>query len=215
MSQNLTERAWPADQIERRPVAELIPYARNARKHSPTQIAEIAGSIREWGWTIPVLVDEDGQIIAGHGRVLAAHQLAIPDIPTVVARGWSDAQKRAYTIADNEIAMHATWNKELLRVELADLQAQAFDLEKIGFAPSDALVEAETDELPQALQLEPAREYAVIVCATPDEWERLKVALDLTPVRRGGYKKGSPLDDVGTQRVVRASDFLAMIEKTT
>jgi ParB-like chromosome segregation protein Spo0J len=214
MSQNLTERAWPADQIERRPVAELIPYARNARKHSPTQIAEIAGSIREWGWTIPVLVDEDGQIIAGHGRVLAAHQLAIPDIPTVVARGWSDAQKRAYTIADNEIAMHATWNKELLRVELADLQAQAFDLEKIGFAPSDALVEAETDELPQALQLEPAREYAVIVCATPDEWERLKVALDLTPVRRGGYKKGSPLDDIGTQRVVRASDFLAMIEKT-
>jgi ParB-like chromosome segregation protein Spo0J len=208
------ERAWPADAIERRPVAELIPYARNARKHSPTQIAEIAGSIREWGWTIPVLVDEDGQIIAGHGRVLAAHQLAIADIPTVVARGWSDAQKRAYTIADNEIAMHATWNKELLRVELADLQAQAFDLEKIGFAPSDALVEAETDELPQALQLEPAREYAVIVCATVDEWERLKVALDLTPVRRGGYKKGSPLDDVGTQRVVRASDFLAKIEKT-
>jgi len=209
-----TERAWPADQIERRPVAELIPYARNARKHSPTQIAEIAGSIREWGWTIPVLVDEDGQIIAGHGRVLAAHQLAIADIPTVVARGWSDAQKRAYTIADNEIAMHATWNKELLRVELADLQAQAFDLEKIGFAPSDALTEAETDELPQALQLEPSREYAVIVCATVDEWERLKVVLDLTPVRRGGYKKGSPLDDVGTQRVVRASAFLAMIEKT-
>jgi ParB-like chromosome segregation protein Spo0J len=214
MSQNLTERAWPADQIERRPVAELIPYARNARKHSPTQIAEIAGSIREWGWTIPVLVDEDGQIIAGHGRVLAAHQLAIADIPTVVARGWSDAQKRAYTIADNEIAMHATWNKELLRVELADLQAQAFDLEKIGFAPSAALAEAEADELPQALQLEPAREYAVIVCAGVDEWERLKVALNLTPVRRGGYKKGSPLDDVGTQRVVRASDFLAMIEKT-
>jgi ParB-like chromosome segregation protein Spo0J len=215
MSGNLAERAWPADQIERRPVAELIPYARNARKHSPTQIAEIAGSIREWGWTIPVLVDEDGQIIAGHGRVLAAHQRAIADIPTVVARGWSDAQKRAYTIADNEIAMHATSKKELLRVEPADLQAQTFDLEKIGFAPSDALTEAETDELPQALQLEPAREYAVIVCATVDEWERLKVALNLTPVRRGGYKKGSPLDDVGTQRVVRAADFLAMIEKTT
>jgi ParB-like chromosome segregation protein Spo0J len=214
MSQNLAERAWPADQVERRPVAELIPYARNARKHSPTQIAEIAGSIREWGWTIPVLVDEDGQIIAGHGRVLAAHQLAIADIPTVVARGWSDAQKRAYTIADNEIAMHATWNKELLRVELADLQAQAFDLEKIGFAPSDALTEAESGELPKALQLEPSREYAVIMCADLDEWERLKVALDLTPVRRGGYKKGSPLEAVGTQRVVKAADVLAKIEKT-
>lgn len=200
--------AWPADKIERRPVETLIPYARNARKHSPTQIAEIAGSIREWGWTIPVLCDEDGGIIAGHGRVLAAHQLAIRDIPVVVARGWSDAQKRAYTIADNEIAAHATWNKELLRVELADLQAQAFDLEKLGFAPSAAQAEAETDELPQALQLEPAREYAVIVCATADEWERLKVALNLTPVRRGGYRKGSPLDDVGTQRVVLAADFL-------
>lgn len=211
----MPETAWPADQIERRPVDQLIPYARNARKHSPTQIAEIAGSIREWGWTIPILVDEDDEIIAGHGRVLAARQLAIPDVPVVVARGWTDAQKRAYTIADNEIASHATWNKELLRVELADLQAQAFDLDKIGFAASAIQQEAETDELPQALQLEPAREYAVIVCANTDEWERLKVALNLTPVRRGGYKKGSPLDDVGTQRVVFAADFLPMIEGKT
>jgi ParB-like chromosome segregation protein Spo0J len=203
---------WPADQIERWPVEKLVPYARNARKHSPTQIAEIAGSIREWGWTNPALIDEEGQIIAGHGRVLAAHQLAIREIPVVVARGWSDAKKRAFTIADNEIASHATWNKELLRVELADLQAQAFDLEKIGFAPSAAQEEAEAEELPKALQLEPAREYAVIVCATADEWEKLKVALSLTPVRRGGYRKGSPFDDVGTQRVVRASDFLALIE---
>jgi ParB-like chromosome segregation protein Spo0J len=203
---------WPADQIERRAIEKLIPYARNARKHSPTQIAEIAGSIREWGWTVPILVDEDDQIIAGHGRVLAAHQLAVPEVPVVVARGWTDAQKRAYTIADNEIPLHATWNKELLRVELADLQAQAFDLEKIGFAPSAIQEEAENDELPRALQLEPAREYAVIVCANDDEWQRLKVALSLTPVRRGGYKKGSPFDDSGTQRVVRASDFLALVE---
>lgn len=212
MSGNLTEQRWPADQVERWAVERLIPYARNARKHSPTQIAEIAGSIREWGWTVPVLVDEDGQIIAGHGRVLAAHQLAIREIPTMVARGWTDAQKRAYTIADNEIAAHATWNKELLRVELSDLQAQAFDLEKLGFAPSAALAEAEAEELPQALQLEPAREYALIVCATTDEWERLKVVLDLTPVRRGGYKKGSPLDDIGTQRVVKAAAFLDLVD---
>jgi len=206
-------RDWPADQIERRSIEKLIPYARNARKHSPTQIAEIAGSIREWGWTVPILIDEDDQIIAGHGRVLAAHQLSVAEVPVVVARGWSDAQKRAYTIADNEIPLHATWNKELLRVELADLQAQAFDLEKIGFAPSAIEDEAEAEELPRALQLEPAREYCLIVCANEDEWERLKVALDLTPVRRGGYKKGSPFDDTGTQRVVRAADFLAKIEQ--
>src|SRR5215472_9987255 len=205
--------AWPADQIERRPIEKLVPYARNARKHSPTQIAEIAGSIREWGWTVPILVDEDDQIVAGHGRVLAAHQLNIAEVPVVVARGWTDAQKRAYTIADNEIPLHATWNKELLRVELADLQSQAFDLEKVGFAPSAIQEQAETDELPRALQLEPAREYCLIVCANDDEWERLKVALRLTPVRRGGNKKGSPFDDVGTQRVVRAADFLAKIEQ--
>lgn len=214
MSETATN-PWPADAIERRAVEKLIPYARNARKHSPTQVSEIAGSIREWGWTIPILIDEDDQIIAGHGRVLAAHQLAISDVPVVVARGWSDAQKRAYTIADNEIALHGTWNKELLRVELADLQHQGFDLETLGFAPSDAQEQAEAEELPKALQLEPAREYAVIVCATPDEWERLKVVLRLTPVRRGGYRKGSPLDDVGTQRVVRAADFLPLVERKT
>jgi len=86
---------WPADQVERRSIAELVPYARNARLHSDAQIAQIAASIREWGWTIPVLVDETGALIAGHGRVLAARQLEIEDVPTMVARGWSEAKIRA------------------------------------------------------------------------------------------------------------------------
>lgn len=203
---------WPADKVERRAVAQLIPYARNARKHTAAQIAEIAGSIREWGWTVPVLIDETGRIIAGHGRVSAAHQLDIKEIPVIVARGWTDAQKRAYALADNEIAAHSTWNKELLRVELADLAAQAVDLTLTGFTAGDAAaVDPKAGELPQAIQLEPAREYAVIMCADLDEWERLKVALGLTPVRRGGYKKGSPFDDVGTQRVVKAADVLRLL----
>lgn len=200
---------WPADTIERWPVAKLIPYARNARKHGPSQIAEIAGAIREWGWTVPVLIDDTGRIIAGHGRVLAAQQLELAEIPVIVARGWSDAQKRAYTLADNEIAAHSTWNKEMLRIELADLAAQAIDLATLGFTTADATAaDSSVGELPQALQLEPAREYAVIMCADLDEWERLKVALNLKPVRRGGYKKGSPFDDIGTQRVVKAQDVL-------
>lgn len=205
--------AWPADQIERRAVDALVPHVRNARKHGPAQIAEIAGLIREWGWTVPILIDEHDGIIAGHGRVLAAQQLAIADVPVVVARGWSDAQKRAYMIADNEVTAHSTWNTELLRVELADLAQQGIDLETIGFSAADLAAKGSSEgELPQALQLEPAREYCVIMCADLDEWERLKVALSLTPVRRGGYKRGSVLDDVSTQRVVTAAAVLKLIE---
>jgi ParB-like chromosome segregation protein Spo0J len=202
-------KSWPADASERWPLAKLIPYARNARKHGPSQIAEIADLIREFGWTIPVLVDEHGEIIAGHGRVLAAQLLELKEVPVIVARGWTAAQKRAYRLADNEVASHSTWNRELLRVELADLAAQAVDLTTLGFKTADAAADNSTvGELPQALQLEPAREYAVIMCADLDEWERLKVALNLKPVRRGGYKKGSPFDDIGTQRVVAARDIL-------
>ena len=81
------QRAWPADAVERRPVASLLPYARNARTHSADQVAQIAAAIREWGWTVPVLVDEAGQLIAGHGRVLAAKSLGLLDVPAMVARG--------------------------------------------------------------------------------------------------------------------------------
>ena len=86
--------SWPADKVERRSVASLIPYARNARTHSDEQVAQIAASIREWGWTTPVLVDEAGQIIAGHGRVMAARKLGITEVPVMVAAGWSAAQPR-------------------------------------------------------------------------------------------------------------------------
>jgi ParB-like chromosome segregation protein Spo0J len=92
---------WPADKVERRPLTSLVPYARNARTHTPAQVAQIAASMKEWGWTNPVLVDEDAQILAGHGRVLAANLLGIRDVPVMIAEGWSEAQKRAYVIADN------------------------------------------------------------------------------------------------------------------
>jgi ParB-like chromosome segregation protein Spo0J len=100
--------------VERRPIEALVPYARNARTHSPEQVAQIAASLREWGWTMPVLVDDEGTILAGHGRILAARQLGFPDIPVVVARGWSDAKRRAYIIADNKLAENAGWDCRLL-----------------------------------------------------------------------------------------------------
>jgi len=125
--------AWPADSIERWPLARLIPYARNARTHTPEQIKQIAASMREWGWTIPVLADEAGTIIAGHARVQAAELNAYTEAPVMIARGWSEAKKRAYVLADNKLALNAGWNEDLLGVELLELRDQGFDLPLIGF----------------------------------------------------------------------------------
>jgi len=130
---------WPADKVERRAVASLVPYARNARTHSPDQVDQIAASIREFGWTIPVLVDEDGTLIAGHGRVMAAKKLGISDVPVMVAEGWSEAQRKAYVLADNKLALNAGWDNELLRVELEGLKELDFDISLTGFS-GDELV---------------------------------------------------------------------------
>ena len=129
--------AWPADQVERWPIERLIPFARNARTHSPAQIDQIAASMREWGWTNPVLVDEAGTIIAGHGRIEAAKKLGLSEAPVMVARGWSEAKKRAYVIADNQLALNAGWNDELLAAELTDLRDLAFDLDLVGLGAKE------------------------------------------------------------------------------
>ena len=99
------QRPWPADKVERWSIDRLIPYAKNARTHTDAQVAAIAASIKEWGWTTPALVGEDGGLIAGHARILAARQLGIAKIPVMVAAGWTEAQKRAYVLADNQLAM--------------------------------------------------------------------------------------------------------------
>jgi ParB-like chromosome segregation protein Spo0J len=127
----------PADKVEKWSIDKLIPYARNARTHSDEQVAQIAASIKEWGWTTPVLVDENGGIIAGHGRTLAAQKLKIKEIPVVVATGWSDAKKRAYVIADNKLALNAGWDNEMLSLELGELGDLGFDLDLIGFTPEE------------------------------------------------------------------------------
>ena len=124
---------WPANKIERRKVDDLIPYARNARTHSDEQVAQLAASIKEWGWTTPVLIDEDGEIIAGHGRVMAARKLGIEEVPTMTAIGWTKAQKQAYVLADNQLPQNAGWDMDLLKVEMQDLSNEGFDLSLIGF----------------------------------------------------------------------------------
>ena len=125
---------WPADQVGRQPVDTLIPYART---HSDAQVAQIAASIQEWGWTTPVLVDEAGTIIAGHGRVLAAQRLGLTSVPVVVARGWSEAKRRAYVLADNKLALNAGWDIDLLRGKISDLGELDFDLGLTGFGEDE------------------------------------------------------------------------------
>lgn len=129
--------AWPADKIEQRKRESLVPYARNSRTHSPAQIDQIAASMREWGWTMPVLVDEKDMIIAGHARIDAARKLGWDDVPVLVARGWSEAQKRAYIIADNKLSENAGWDKDALACELEDLAKDAFDLGLTGFSEDE------------------------------------------------------------------------------
>ena len=114
-------------------ISELIPYARNARTHSPAQVAQIAASIREFGWTNPILVDGERGVIAGHGRLLAARQLGMTEVPTLELSHLTPAQRRAYVLADNRLALSAGWDGDLLRVELADLGAEGFGLALTGF----------------------------------------------------------------------------------
>jgi ParB-like nuclease domain len=128
-------RPWPADQVERWPIERLIPYANNARLHSETDLDKIAAAIRRWGWTMPVLVDEQGVLIVGHGRVRAAPKAGVTSIPVIVARGWSEEEKRAYRLADNQLAARASWEPDLLRYELQELGFADFDLGLIGFEP--------------------------------------------------------------------------------
>jgi hypothetical protein len=130
-------KEWPADHVERRSVTSLVPYARNARTHSDVEIAQLAASIREWGWTMPVLIDAAGGIIAGHGRVLAARMLGLEDVPVMIVAGWSEAKRRAYVLADNKLALNAGWDEAILAFELNDLTAMAFDMSLVGFSAEE------------------------------------------------------------------------------
>lgn len=127
----------PADKVEQWPIDKLIPYAKNSRTHSEEQVAQIAASIKEWGFTTAVLVDESGSIIAGHGRLMAARKLGLTSLPVMVAKDWTDAQKRAYVIADNKLAINAGWDNDLLALELGELGDLGFDLELTGFTDEE------------------------------------------------------------------------------
>lgn len=128
-----------------KPIKDLIPYARNSKIHTDKQVNQIASSMKEFGFTNPVLIDEDNGVIAGHGRILAAEKLKYEDAPCVILSGLTEAQKRAYVIADNKIAENAGWDEEMLKLEIMDLGDLNFDLELLGF---------DDDELSELLDID-------------------------------------------------------------
>jgi DNA modification methylase len=134
--------------LEWRSVSSLIPYARNSRTHSDEQIAQIAASIKEFGWTNPILIDGDNGIIAGHGRLSAARKLGHEEVPVIELKDLTETQRKAYIIADNRLALNAGWDNEMLTIELNDLLADGFALEILGFDTKelDALLEPEVVE---------------------------------------------------------------------
>lgn len=151
-----------------RPLQELSPYAHNARTHSPEQVAQLVESIKQFGWTNPVLIDEKGEIIAGHGRVMAAEMLKMDSVPVIVLSGLTDEQKKAYRLADNRLPMNAGWDEDLLRMELSDLINADFDVSLTGFIPTE-IDELLTDVLPgkwngeEQLALGPSGTYNTIL----------------------------------------------------
>lgn len=171
-----TEPAWPASRVETRAITDLIPRVTNSRTHSAAQIDKLSALMLQHGWTTAVLVDETGTILAGHGRVMAAAQLLdqghkqFARVPVMEARGWSEAAKRAYVIADNQVASLAGWDEKLLGSELKDLAGLGFDMSLIGFDPGDlrrlmrgpggGLTDPDEKQTPQA----------VVVSELGDQW---------------------------------------------
>lgn len=125
------------NQLIYKPVCDLIPYARNARTHSDEQVAQIAASIREFGFNAPVLIDGQGGIIAGHGRVMAARKLGMDSVPTIALPHLSEVQKRAYILADNKLALNSGWDNEMLQLELEEIAAGGLDISLAGFSDDE------------------------------------------------------------------------------
>ena len=160
-------------QVQQWPVEKLIPYARNARTHSEEQVAQVAASITEFGWTNPILVGGDGVIIAGHARLLAARKLRLREVPVIVLDHLSETQRRALVLADNRLALSAGWDEEMLRVELESLKEESFDLDIVGFTAEELeAILAGPEETRDGLTDEDAvpDEQEAVVSAAGDMW---------------------------------------------
>lgn len=193
--------------IEYRSLDELIPYANNARTHSDTQVAQIAASIAEFGFVNPVLVDEDGVLIAGHGRLMAARQLGMERVPSIQISHLSEAQRKALVIADNRIALNAGWDEALLKLELETLDDLDFDLDLLGFDPSeidDFLFAEDEDEEQEEETIPEVPEEAI--SKPGDVWITTPDGRDLAVARKPKYENNM------IRAVGRGHHYLEMLE---
>ena len=160
-----------------RKVSDLIPYANNSRTHSDEQVNQVASSIKEFGFTNPVLIDEQGGLIAGHGRIMAAKKLGIDEVPCIELKGLTEAQKKAYVIADNQLALNSGWDLDTLKLELESLQELDFDVDLLGF-DDDFLSEisCDVDDIEEVDHFNESFNFA-ISCADLNELALVQSAL--------------------------------------
>lgn len=179
------------------PLERLVPYERNARTHSRQQVAQLVASIQEFGWTNPILVDSEDGILAGHGRLAAARDMGLVEVPVIVLDGLTAAQRRAYVIADNQLALNAGWDQELLQMEVTGLQLQDFDLGLLGFSDDElssllggqfeGVEEEGADDEPDGMN----RGVPLAIVLTPEEmttWRRAKAEIGYSSDKAAFWK---------------------------
>lgn len=168
--------------INNKKVTELIPYVNNARTHSDEQVIQIAASIKEFGFTNPVLIDGDNGIIAGHGRLMAAKKLGLEEVPTIELSYLSEAQRKAYILADNKLALNSGWDNDLLAIEFAELGELGFDLDLTGFSSEEIGVdgfEADEVEMPDLRSGDKEPFQQMTFTLHDDQVEQIKAACDI------------------------------------
>jgi len=169
-------------QIQQYKVEDLIPYVNNSRKHSDEQVAQIAASIKEFGWTNPILVDGEKGIIAGHGRLMAAQKLKMSEVPVIELTHLTETQKKALIIADNKLALNAEWDEDLLKIEIEELVEDDYELSKLGFNQEeldDLLNEFAADTIEEIDEVNEAVNF-IIKCENIAQKEIIKTKLGIS-----------------------------------
>ena len=178
--------------IEYKDTDDLIPYVNNSRTHSDEQVTQVAASIKEFGFTNPVLIDENNGIIAGHGRLMAAKKLKLEQVPTITLQGLTDAQRKAYVIADNKLALNAEWDFDLLKIEIESLQEDDFKLDLLGFDVDELNGILGFDDIAEEDEEEPEQDYedkykeqygVIIMCKNAEEQEKI-----FNKMQQNGYE---------------------------
>ena len=204
-------------EITYKPASDLIPFVNNSRTHSDEQVQQIAASIKEFGFTNPILLDEEGGIIAGHGRLQAARLLGLDEVPTITLAGLDELQKRAYVIADNKLALNAGWDAELLQLEIQNLQDKDFDISLLGFDEKELMqILGEDDdevvaEIKFSEELMENHNYVVLYFDNDMDWLSAQTHFNLESVH-SKRANGKPWSK-GVGRVVNGGQYLTRLSE--